>query len=509
VKHCFVELPQDYKPVQLIDSAGKNFRQVLWGDWLRIKEGADAPNSKWLTVLWAWNDPDKKKELRIERRFTTEKRPLEIIFVDVGQGDGAVLITPERDQKERILVIDAGEGDHMCDFLDQRFKAYRKGFKFHAAIITHPDKDHYYGFRKIFDSGTIQFSHCYHSGLVERPDKFGWAGLGGHTKDPVTKISYLGGLIETDQAMRDTFSVDGPASDRLFTKTIRAALEKNAVGSFQMLSTGHGTSKNGKSWVPQFAPSSTRDYEIEVVGPFLEKDASGNNVLRKISGEGKTKNGHSVLLKLTYNNFSVLFGGDLNKPAEKFLLQQYSGMSHWPRNATERTTMIKKCRAVFRSDVMKVCHHGASDVTDEFLETVNPAAFVISSGDEEGHVHPRPDLLGRLGRVGRGHSPVLLSTELQRSTRDKEDSDLVARMKRIVKGLSAAPTASELKTLEDGLDALARSNVSVDGAIYLKTDGKRLITAFKKESNSATKKWFYFEYRVKEGELQLVPRKGH
>lgn len=30
---------------------------------------------------------------------------------------------------------------------------------------------------------------------------------------------------------------------------------------------------------------------------------------------GKTKNGHSVLLRLEYRDLSVLFGGDLNTPA--------------------------------------------------------------------------------------------------------------------------------------------------------------------------------------------------
>ena len=39
-------------------------------------------------------------------------------------------------------------------------------------------------------------------------------------------------------------------------------------------------------------------------------------------------------------------------------------------------------------------------------------------------------------------------------------------------------------------------NVEVYGAIYVKTDCKRLITAFKIESESDTKKWFYFEYTL-------------
>jgi len=49
---------------------------------------------------------------------------------------------------------------------------------------------------------------------------------------------------------------------------------------------------------------------------------------------------------------------------------------------------------------------------------------------------------------------------------------------------------------------LGRSNVEVYGAIYLKTDGERLMTAFRIETGSQTKKWFSFRYRfAANGEL--------
>jgi len=57
----------------------------------------------------------------------------------------------------------------------------------------------------------------------------------------------------------------------------------------------------------------------------------------------------------------------------------------------------------------------------------------------------------------------------------------------------------------DGVKELAKTNVDVYGAIYLKTDGKRLITAFKIEAKSDLEKWFYFEYALdSSGELKLV-----
>ena len=44
----------------------------------------------------------------------------------------------------------------------------------------------------------------------------------------------------------------------------------------------------------------------------------------------------------------------------------------------------------------------------------------------------------------------------------------------------------------------------VDGAIYVKTDGLRLIAAFRTETGSEKKKWFYFAYEMRDGELVLA-----
>src|SRR5690606_20816565 len=74
----------------------KKFRQVLWGDWLQIDEDRQDENG-FRPIVWAKNDPDKRADVWIKAEETVETRPLEIIFVDVGQGDGAVLITPEQD----------------------------------------------------------------------------------------------------------------------------------------------------------------------------------------------------------------------------------------------------------------------------------------------------------------------------------------------------------------------------------------------------------------------------
>ena len=101
---------------------------------------------------------------------------------------------------------------------------------------------------------------------------------------------------------------------------------------------------------------------------------------------------------------------------------------------------------------------------------------------------------------------MLLSTELQRSTRAREDQRLVTQLTSDIAAQIVRQTTAREQRIGEAIKSLSRSNVDVDGAIYLKTDGERLITAFKKESRSDTKKWFYFEYRIADGNLLLVPR---
>jgi hypothetical protein len=164
--------------------------------------------------------------------------------------------------------------------------------------------------------------------------------------------------------------------------------------------------------------------------------------------------------------------------------------------------------------MMKCCHHGSSDVTDEFLEATRPAAFVVSSGDEESHVHPRPDLLGLLGKKGRGHRPLVLCTEILRSTREKEDPKLRGKLDKLVPKIAKETDRERKKNLEkeraEILDELFKRNVGVYGSVNLRTDGRRAVVAFRREKSKGTKRWFYYELeKDSNGIFQVQGVKGH
>ena len=498
---CFVGLGEKGKKRYLYKNSDltKKFKQVLWGDLLQVENLNDEP----LKVTWAPNSDEGGQVSYISKDHTTQQRPLEIIFVDVGQGDGCVVITPELRKQERIVVIDAGPESHMKEFLKKRFGSYRD-LHFDAAVLTHPDDDHYGGFKEIFNDQNIGFKTVFHNGLVERPSGKDFEKLGGLTEADGYGLRYLEKLAEDNRLIEKHFSDSGSFGRRKFLPVMHAALNNKNIEDFRMLSTHHGSKKSSRVYMPGFEPNEGKNYAIEVLGPVVEFNKNNKPRLRRLGNFGETKNGHSILLRLTIGEFSVFFGGDLNYKAERFLLKNYAGMlkespnPRFPRKGTSKyRAMVNEAAKRFRSDIMKVCHHGSSEVTDAFLESVHPACFVISSGDAEGHVHPRPDLLGRLGRHGRGGAPVLLLTELQRSTREFEDQESVDALIKMVGKLQKKPTAKSLhQKVKSGIRELARSNIEVDGAIYVKTDGERMIIACKRETGSDTNKWFYFDYKV-------------
>ena len=513
MEHRFVGLPEGKKTYLYLKNGQKlkKMKQVLWGDWLWIDpaKGITYKGEAYLAVIWGPKTAEPKTYY-IPQKHTDKKRPMELIFLDVGQGDGCVLITPERDQDEKIMIIDAGKGNHMNEFLERRFKTYRNEFQFEAAILTHPDNDHYLGFESIFANKKIGFNNVYHNGLNERPVSGSWEKVGGHHKNSANGKSYVHELVETKKRMKELFGDKEKNGDFQYPGVLYNALTNENVKGYKMLSVHkkHSTHKNGRAYMKGFAPGSGRKYAIEVLGPVPEEDENGALMLRKLSSYGETKNGHSILLRLHYGNFKVFFGGDLNVPAEKFLLQHYAQKEKWPKKGSFHSeAMIEDAREWFGSDLMKVCHHGSEKVTDEFIRAVDPACFIISSGDEEGHVHPRPDLLGRLGKLGRSSTPVILSTELQRSTREREDQKVIDRLKKNVsktRKVKEEKLENHYKAVEADIDRLGRTNVSVFGTIYVKTDGQRLIAAFKNEADSETKKWFYFEYQLNEnGQLEV------
>lgn len=478
------------------DKRKKPIQHLIFGDYISLlpDEGQDRPlvEGNWVKVRSRGETGWIKKEQVQKRRI------LEVNFVDIGQGDGCHIVTPDDEH----IIVDAGQEDNMCRFLSWRFNLRKSGNHMNnmTAIITHPDQDHYKGFGPLFSSGQLSFKRIYHNGIVERandPDSV----LGAMEQEGSKK--YLLDLREDDDAMRSLLNDPDKRFRKNYPKILHEAMT-NPVNSdlkFSMLHRGVG-------FVPGF--EADKELSLEVLGPVVEKGDSGQKRLRYMVNHGKTKNGHSVILKVTIGKLRILLGGDLNSEAEEYLMNQYSGKAVGKlrrkikrqtdpekRKAFEREMddIINRVKGVFQSDIAKACHHGSRHFTIEYLKSVNPIATVISSGDDESHGHPRPEAIGAYGRYGRGERPLVFSTELARSHKEiiKKPYQLrrsIQHYARLIDEETDKKKKALLrKKLEEQLENIERS-VAVYGMINVRTDGEKVIICQKLERpRSMDAKW--------------------
>ena len=115
--------------------------------------------------------------------------------------------------------------------------------------------------------------------------------------------------------------------------------------------------------------------KLEVLNP------QGNGQwITKVREGGSLENANSVVLRLDYGNFSMLFTGDAE---------------------TETEDVMMNSGARLRAQVLKVGHHGSRYATSgEFLEAVAPEAAVISSGAGNRYGHPTKQTIDRLQKAG-------------------------------------------------------------------------------------------------------------
>lgn len=91
-------------------------------------------------------------------------------------------------------------------------------------------------------------------------------------------------------------------------------------------------------------------------------------------------NNNSIVCKLNYGKFSILFTGDIEETAEKQILEYY-----------------KNNLKILNSTMLKVAHHGSkTSTTQEFLNAVNPKFALIGVGKNNTFGHPSNVVIERL-----------------------------------------------------------------------------------------------------------------
>lgn len=394
--------------------------QLLWGDRVTVLEEQGARSKVRARGKTGW----------VDTNILGDESLLELYFIDVGQGDGVLIRTPDH----RHLLIDGGwprrsqpTGKNAADFVDWKFaKDYGDdAIRLDAVLCSHNDQDHYGGLWDLLnpelheelDLDDVRVERFYHAGLSWWRGSDGRRTLGNPTSTPDGKM-YTLLLGDRDAAIAAVAPGASPALQGEwadFIAVVTGARRRDGQPTpIERLATPHGQEP---IFLPDFDPASGGGLTIRVLAP-VEFDVGGQPAIRHFAGgTSKNTNGNSVLLRLDYGKARILLTGDLNSASQGALLRDYAGRHH-----------------ELACDVAKSCHHGSDDISFEFMSKLEPAATIISSGDNEGHDHPRPAVVATSALTGfrevRGDrlvTPLVYSTELARSVRLGTPSKLEVR----------------------------------------------------------------------------------
>lgn len=433
-------IADDLVPVELPIGGGKTRTIVLcWGDPVRVRQEGDT----YIALLSGGGEDGRQwSEVKLPKGVRLAPTGLlQLRFVDVGQGDGAILTSPSG----KTVIVDGGQEEHMRHYV---CVAYREeieagGLSCEAIVVTHGDSDHMSGLTEMLRGApnhagerraVLRPARVFHNGLVKRPSRVSEAARLGPT-ERVGEVTYA---VELTDDVR-VAPADGELNEPF--QQWRAALTaaRRADGAApEVVRLARGDDR-------KFDFLADDGVHVEVLGPIVESLPSGAPGLRLYGdprsakpSASQTINGHSVVLRVAYGNVRMLLCGDMTEAAAERLLA---------RSRAEGRDLS--------AEVFKVPHHGTPDFSPALIAAVRPVISVISSGDEGSgteYIHPRAEQLGALGRFAREgvEKPLIFVTEL------------VAFFARARQAKAAGQDLREYTK-------------SAFGIVHIRTDGRRLL----------------------------------
>lgn len=298
---------------------------------------------------------------------------IDIIHLNVGQGDATIILGPKHQNKRTVVLVDAGEvpsrshdgGKIVYDELQKYGIA-----KVDYFINTHHHSDHIGG-----------IAYGWHgTSFVLGPN-----GVPGDAGDD--DQDGFSDWINEDKLKPDKDEIGKGDDIEVLTYVDRGSENVNKTQSYNKYIALAKTSTRIEIDDQQMVD----DYQIDLgQGAVMKCLASNGYVIGNSERIKKvdTENERSLCFLLSFNNFNYLIAGDLNGrdyAAENAEIEEAVGQYIFDNEITV--------------EAFQVNHHGANNTSNkDFIYLIKPSVAIISCGNENDHGHPHPEALARLAR---------------------------------------------------------------------------------------------------------------
>jgi competence protein ComEC len=297
---------------------------------------------------------------------------LQVHVLDVGpiEGDSILLISPTG-KSVLIDAGDAGKGKVVLEAL-KRYKIEQLDY----FIATHPHPDHLGGADEVLNGIKV-------ANVIDN-------GVDLSTPAPVIPAKPAKGKGKPAAPAPTPPKKSKTKTVGTFFDEYRDALTKSGA-QYEKAQPGKKYDLGGGAILTVLAPTE----------PFFIKD--------QMKGGGNDTNANSIVLRLDYGDFSMLFMGDAESQSEERMLNR---------------DLELKAR------VIKIAHHGSKYATSEnFIKRVQPEAAIISDGAWNRYGHPAQSVLDRLKAADAKVWRTDLQGEVTITTKGKGDSGKLYEIK--------------------------------------------------------------------------------
>src|SRR5437764_3040362 len=287
---------------------------------------------------------------------------LQVHVLDVGpiEGDSILIISPTG-KSVLIDAGDAGKGKSILDAL-KRYKIEKLDY----FIATHPHPDHIGGADEVMNA--IKVGTVIDNGVDLSTPAPSPAPVKKGSKPAPAPIPAKKSKAKSVNSFFDEY---------------KDALQKSGA-QYEKAVAGKRYDLGGGAIVTVLAPSE----------PFFTRE--------QMKAGGNDTNANSIVLRLDYGDFSMLFMGDAEEQTEARLLSKDLNLA---------------------AQVIKIAHHGSKYASSEnFLKRVQAEAAMISDGEWNRYGHPAQSMLDRLKAINAKVFRTDLQGEISLTTHGKLDS---------------------------------------------------------------------------------------